>query len=164
MCSYNRVKGLNASDNRWLDVLRTKFGFTGLVMSDWGAVNDRVLGVSAVLDVEMPYVGPYHDHQIERAVAAGTLREEDVDRCAARVVALAELAKSRETVPFDAAKHHALARESAAQSAVCSRRMKIICSRWQLAPMSRCSARLQPLPAIRARAAVKCSRYRLRPP
>ena len=120
MCSYNRVKGLNASDNRWLltDVLRTKFGFTGLVMSDWGAVNDRVLGVSAGLDVEMPYVGPYHDHQIERAVTAGTLREEDVDRCAARVVALAELAKSRETVPFDAAKHHALARESAAQSAV----------------------------------------------
>jgi beta-glucosidase len=120
MCSYNRVKGVNASDNRWLltDVLRTKFGFTGLVMSDWGAVNDRLLGVSAGLDLEMPYIGPYHDHQIERAVAAGTLREEDVDRCAARVVALVERAKAREPVPYDANAHHLLARSAAAQSAV----------------------------------------------
>lgn len=120
MCSYNRVKGVNASDNRWLlsDVLRTKFGFTGLVMSDWGAVNDRLLGVCAGLDLEMPYVGAYHDSQIERAVAAGTLSEEEVNRCAARVVALAELAKSRETVPYDASAHHQLAREAAAQSAV----------------------------------------------
>lgn len=120
MCSYNRVKGVNASDNKWLlsDVLRDKFGFTGLVMSDWGAVHDRVLGVSAGLDLEMPYVGAYHDSQIERAVSSGALCEADVDRCAARVVALAELAKKRETLPFDAAEHHALAREAAAHSAV----------------------------------------------
>ena len=120
MCSYNRVKGVNASDNKWLltDVLREKFGYTGLVVSDWGAVNDRVRGVSAGLDVEMPYIGTYHDHQIERAVAAGTLREADVDACAARVVALAQRAKSRETIPYDADAHHALARESAARSAV----------------------------------------------
>ena len=120
MCSYNRVKGINASDNKWLlgDVLRTKFGFTGLVMSDWGAVNDRVPGVSAGLDLEMPYVGPYHDGQIARAVASGALPEEAVDRCAARVVALAERAKTRGSAPFDAAAHHALAREAAAQSAV----------------------------------------------
>jgi len=120
MCSYNRVKGVNASDNRWLltDVLRTKFGFEGLVMSDWGAVNDRVAGVSAGLDLEMPYVGPYHDKQIEQAVLSGRLREEEVDRCAARVVALVERAKSRKKESFDAAAHHALAREAASQSAV----------------------------------------------
>jgi beta-glucosidase len=120
MCSYNRVKGINASDNRWLleEVLRKKFGFTGLVMSDWGAVNDRVLGVSAGLDLEMPYVGPYHDRQIEQAVASGELHVEEVDRCAARVVSLAARAKARETAPYDASAHHALAREAAAQSAV----------------------------------------------
>jgi len=120
MCSYNRVKGINASDNQWLlgDVLRTKFGFTGLVMSDWGAVNNRVMGVSAGLDLEMPYVGPYHDGQIEQAVAEGTLREEEVDRCVSRVIALVERAKSRKHVAFDAAEHHALAREAAAASAV----------------------------------------------
>ena len=120
MCSYNRVKGINASDNKWLlsDVLRTKFGFTGLVMSDWGAVNDRVAGVSAGLDLEMPYVGPYHDNQIEQAVASGKLTEAEVDRCVSRVIALAERAKSRTKVPFDPQEHHALAREVAAQSAV----------------------------------------------
>ena len=120
MCSYNRVKGVNASDNQWLltDVLRTKFGFEGLVMSDWGAVHDRVAGVSAGLDVEMPYIGPYHDKQIEQAVASGKLREADVDRCAARVVALHERAKARVKQPFDPAAHHALAREAAANSAV----------------------------------------------
>lgn len=120
MCSYNRIKGVNASDNKWLlaEVLRTKFGFTGLIVSDWGAVNDRVLGVSAGLDLEMPYVGPYHDSQIARAVASGALPEGEVDRCAERVVALAQRAKARVNVPFDAAAHHALAREAAAQSAV----------------------------------------------
>ncbi len=120
MCSYNRVKGVNASDNRWLltDVLRARFGFDGLVMSDWGAVNDRVAGVSAGLDLEMPYVGPYHDRQIERAVQSGKLNEDDVNRCVERVVKLVKTAKDRETVPYDAAAHHALARETAASSAV----------------------------------------------
>lgn len=120
MCSYNRVKGINASDNQWLlgDVLRTKFGFTGLIMSDWGAVNNRVRGVSAGLDLEMPYVGPYHDCQIVRAVTSGALAQEAVDRCAARVVALAERTKARTKAPFDAAAHHAFARQAASQSAV----------------------------------------------
>ncbi|MBA4347820.1 MAG: glycosyl hydrolase [Clostridiales bacterium] len=120
MCSYNRIKGINASDSHWLltDVLRTKFGFTGLVISDWGAVHDRATGVSAGLDLEMPFVGPYHDKQIEKAVTSGTLCEEDVDRCAAHIVALVERAKSRTKEPFDATAHHALAREAARQSAV----------------------------------------------
>ena len=120
MCSYSRVKGVNASDNKWLltDVLREKFGFDGLVMSDWGAVFDRVTGVSAGLDLEMPFVGPDHDREIERAIAAGTLSEEALNRCVYRVLALAERAKSRKHVPFDAKAHHALAREAAAQSAV----------------------------------------------
>ena len=120
MCSYNRVRGINASDNKWLlrDVLRKKFGFTGLVMSDWGAVHDRVVGVSAGLDLEMPFVGSYHDQQIARAVASGKLTEAEVDRCVSRVLALAERAKSRTKAPFDAQAHHLLAREAAAQSAV----------------------------------------------
>ena len=120
MCSYNRVKGVNASDNRWLltDVLRNKFGYNSLVVSDWGAVNDRVMGVSAGLDLEMPYVGPYHDRQIEQAVRSGKLTESEVDLCAARVVALREKAKKRKTRSFDAEAHNALAREAAAASCV----------------------------------------------
>ena len=120
MCSYNRVKGVNASDNKWLltDVLRTKFGFHGLVMSDWGAVHDRVTGVLAGLDLEMPFVGAYHDQQVEQAVLCGVLPEESVDACAARVVELALKGQSASPCSFDPAAHLALAREAASSSAV----------------------------------------------
>lgn len=120
MCSYNRVKGVNASDNKWLltDVLRTKFGFRGLVMSDWGAVHDRVSGVSAGLDLEMPFVGAYHDQQVEQAVLSGALPEESVTECAERVVALALKGQSIPPCSFEPSAHHALAREAAASSAV----------------------------------------------
>jgi len=120
MCSYNRVKGVNASDNRWLltDVLRNKFGFQGLVMSDWGAVNDRVTGVSAGLDLEMPFVGDYHDRQIAKAVRTGALPEQAVDACAVRVVELALKGAAIPAGTFDPADHYALAREAASASAV----------------------------------------------
>ncbi|MCE5188121.1 MAG: glycoside hydrolase family 3 C-terminal domain-containing protein [Eubacteriales bacterium] len=120
MCSYNRVKGVNASDNEWLltDVLRTKFGFRGLVMSDWGAVNDRVTGVSAGLDLEMPFVGSYHDQLVEKAVRTGALPEAAVDQCAARVVELALKTQDAAPCAFDEAAHRALAREAAYSSAV----------------------------------------------
>ena len=56
MCSYNQINGTFASENKWLltDVLRNDWGFEGYVMSDWGAVNDRVKGLEAGLDLEMP--------------------------------------------------------------------------------------------------------------
>lgn len=49
MCSYNRINGVYASEDPWLltEVLRDEWGFTGLVVSDWGAVNDRVVGLPA---------------------------------------------------------------------------------------------------------------------
>ena len=120
MCSYNRVKGLQASDNRWLltDVLRTRFGFDGLVMSDWGAVYDRVKGVSAGMDVEMPYIDPYRDYLAEQAVLNGTLNESDVDRCAERVCELALRARARQPLEQKHDEHHAFARKAATQGAV----------------------------------------------
>lgn len=56
MCSYNRINGVYSSENHWLltEVLRDEWGFRGLVMSDWGAVNVRVKGVAAGLDLECP--------------------------------------------------------------------------------------------------------------
>lgn len=123
MCSYNRLEGAFASDSKLLltDILRSEWGYEGTVVSDWGAVDDRVAGVAAGLDLEMPYVGAFHDREIEAAVLAGTLSKEALDASAARVTALilkAQAEKPGET-PSDAMdRHHALAKRAARESAV----------------------------------------------
>ncbi|MFR5630880.1 MAG: glycoside hydrolase family 3 N-terminal domain-containing protein, partial [Ruthenibacterium lactatiformans] len=69
MCSYNRINGVYASENRMLltRILREQWGFDGLVMSDWGAVYRRPAGVAAGLDLEMPSSGGVTDREIARA-------------------------------------------------------------------------------------------------
>ena len=131
MCSYNKVNGTYASQNRWLltDVLRGEWGFTGLVMSDWGAVDDRVAGVSAGLDLEMPSSDGRTDAEIIAAVREGRLDEGVLDVATTRVVDLVQKALRRhgsttEAGPdegaggHDVEAHHALAREVAARSIV----------------------------------------------
>ncbi|MEV6279062.1 glycoside hydrolase family 3 C-terminal domain-containing protein [Nocardia sp. NPDC051832] len=122
MCSYNRINGVSAAENHWLltEVLREEWGFTGLVVSDWGAVSDRVAALTAGLDLQMPGNGGASDAAVVAAVRAGTLDPTVVDRAAARVAALAAKAVAgREDVsPHDAEAHHALAREVAAQCIV----------------------------------------------
>ncbi|MBR2528710.1 MAG: glycoside hydrolase family 3 C-terminal domain-containing protein [Blautia sp.] len=91
MCSYNKVNGEYASQNHWLltEVLRNEWGFDGYVMSDWGAVSDRVKGVAAGLDLEMPASGGSNDARIVAAVRSGALDEEAVNqsvRCILTVI------------------------------------------------------------------------------
>ncbi len=122
MCSYNRVNGVYASENRWLltDVLRGDWGFEGLVMSDWGAVNERDRGVHAGLDLEMPSSSSSGRRVILDAVQDGRLSEADVDQAVTRVLALVDRAQPA-LAPgqaFDADAHHELAREAATDSAV----------------------------------------------
>ena len=122
MCSYNRVNGVYASEDPWLliEVLRDQWGFEGLVVSDWGAVNRRDRAVAAGLDLEMPSSGGSGTRVVLDAVRAGTLAEADVDRAVARVLRLVERSRPAlaEGGTFDADAHHALAREAAAASAV----------------------------------------------
>ncbi|MCR8693753.1 glycoside hydrolase family 3 C-terminal domain-containing protein [Rhodococcus pyridinivorans] len=122
MCSYNRINGVFSSRNPWLltDVLRDEWGFEGLVVSDWGAVDDRVASLAAGLDLEMPSTGGRTDAEIVAAVRSGTIDESVLDQAAARVIELVQkaVAAAGPEATFDADAHHALAREVAGQSIV----------------------------------------------
>lgn len=120
MCSYNRINGVYSSQNRWLltDVLRGEWRFGGLVVSDWGAVSDRVASLEAGLDLEMPSTGGRTDQEIVDAVKAGSLDESVVDVAAGRVVDLVGKSVVDPDAVFDADEHHALARRVAAECVV----------------------------------------------
>ncbi|HYJ55551.1 MAG TPA: glycoside hydrolase family 3 N-terminal domain-containing protein, partial [Mycobacterium sp.] len=96
MCSYNRINGVYASENRWLltTVLREEWGFGGVVVSDWGAVNDRVAGIEAGLDLEMPTSNGVTDAQVVEAVKNGSLDEGVLDAAAGRVLELVRRAQA----------------------------------------------------------------------
>jgi beta-glucosidase len=122
MCAYNRINGVYASEDPWLltDVLRGEWGFQGLVVSDWGAVNDRVVGLPAGLDLEMPASGGRTDAQLVAAVRDGSLDEAALDIAAGRVLDLVRksLGRATDTEMLDVDAHHALAREAASRSIV----------------------------------------------
>ncbi|AIY00101.1 beta-glucosidase [Arthrobacter sp. PAMC 25486] len=122
MCSYNRINGVFASQDPWLltSVLREEWGYQGLVVSDWGAVVDRVASLTAGLDLEMPSSGGRTDAELVAAVGAGTLSETVLDTAAVRVVDMVQkaVAGADSSATYDAAAHHALAREAAAASMV----------------------------------------------
>ncbi|MDD6690434.1 MAG: glycoside hydrolase family 3 C-terminal domain-containing protein [Lachnospiraceae bacterium] len=88
MCSYNKINGTYSSDNEWLlnKVLREDWGFKGAVMTDWGAVDDRVQGVKAGLELEMPGNTAENDKKIVEAVRSGALDERLVDRAVERLL------------------------------------------------------------------------------
>jgi len=122
MCSYNRINGVAAAQNHWLltEVLRDEWGFRGLVVSDWGAVEHRVPALAAGLDLEMP--GPQADSAaaVLSAVRSGELDVAVLDTAVRRVLALAERSKGADAGSLRAPQgaHHALAREAAAESMV----------------------------------------------
>ncbi|MFB7894552.1 glycoside hydrolase family 3 C-terminal domain-containing protein [Microbacterium sp. NPDC056044] len=123
MCSYNRINGVYASEDPWLltRVLRDEWGFEGLVVSDWGAVNERVPGLAAGMDLEMPSSNGVTDAQIVAAVRDGSLDESVVDVAAGRVLDLVRKATEGAGAvagPLDVDAHHALAREAAGRSIV----------------------------------------------
>ncbi|MEO8094332.1 MAG: glycoside hydrolase family 3 C-terminal domain-containing protein, partial [Pseudolysinimonas sp.] len=131
MCSYNRINGVSAAENHWLltEVLRDEWGFEGVVVSDWGAVEHRVAALEAGLDLDMPGPQAGASAEIVAAVRSGALAESVLDAAVARITNLAR--KATAPAPQDAAlggatpaagfsvgAHHALAREAAAESIV----------------------------------------------
>lgn len=121
MCSYNQINGTFASENKWLltDVLRSDWGFKGYVMSDWGAVNDRVKGLKAGLELEMPSSGGANDALIVAAVKDGSLEEEVLDQAVERILRIIfEYADHRVPQEFTMEKDHKEARHIAEESMV----------------------------------------------
>ena len=122
MCSYNRINGVHAAENRWLltDVLRGEWGFDGLVVSDWGAVRDRVAAMRAGVDLTMPGDGGAGDAAVVAALESGDLDATDLDRATEAVATLAErtAAGRAQQVDVDHDAHHRLAREVAARCVV----------------------------------------------
>lgn len=121
MCSYNRLNGTYVSENKWLltDVLRNDWGFKGYVMSDWGAVRDRVKGIAAGMDLEMPGSGGANDRAIIQAVQEGSLKEETLDLTVERILNIVyRYAEKRRNEEFSREKDHKKAAEIARQCIV----------------------------------------------
>jgi beta-glucosidase len=122
MSAYNLVNGTPASEHTELltDILRGQWGFEGLVVSDWGGINDRVRGVAAGNDLEMPGSGGYNRHKIITAVSDGRLSKEALAQAATAVTALVlkAAAAHRPGARFDAQAHHDLARRAGGEGIV----------------------------------------------
>jgi beta-glucosidase len=122
MTSYNRLNGEYTSESKRLltDILRDEWGFDGLVVTDWGACNDRVLGLTAGQDLEMPASGGYNDTKIARAVRSGEIDESILNEAAGRLVTmiLRGAMTAAKDYTYDVEAHHKLAKKAAAESAV----------------------------------------------
>lgn len=122
MCSYNRINGVYAAENKeaLTDILRGEWNFHGFVVSDWGAVNDRVADLESGMDLEMPSSFGMRDAEIVKAVRCGRLPEAVLDRAVTRILRIVQryLDGRNPDAVFDRDADHELAREIASQCMV----------------------------------------------
>ncbi|MFV0466658.1 MAG: glycoside hydrolase family 3 C-terminal domain-containing protein [Lachnospiraceae bacterium] len=132
MCAYNRLNGTFAAENKELltEILRDNWGFDGMVVTDWGAVKDRVRGIAAGLDLEMPGGGQskINDQKIVQAVNEGVLSEELLNLTVYRILSFLSktLENHQEKAAFDKEADYQLAVEAAKECAVLLRNKKQI--------------------------------------
>lgn len=121
MCSYNKLNGTFASENHGLliDILKKEWGFEGLVVSDWGAVHDRVAALKGGLDLEMPGPQAHRVKAVIEAVREGKLDEAVLNESVRRILTIAFKAKETpKKGTFNIGAHHELAAKIAAESMV----------------------------------------------
>jgi beta-glucosidase len=121
MCSYNKINGVYGSEHYDLltRILKEEWGLEGFVVSDWGAVHDRVAALKGGLDLEMPGPKPRRTQAVIDAVQSGVLDEAVLDEAVRRVLRVVFLAaETPKGGAFDVDAHHALARKVAGESMV----------------------------------------------
>ena len=121
MCSYNAINGELSSQNKWLlkDLLRDEWGYKGMVVSDWGAVYNRVKGIKADLSLEMPYSGGHTDNDIVQAVKSSELTMEELDEAVSHVLEMVlNYTEHKQSGVFDMEKDHAESGRIAEESCV----------------------------------------------
>ena len=123
MCAYNKLEGIYCSDNKKLmaDILREEWGFDGAVITDWGAMNDRIESFKAGLDLEMPGSRGRFDKEVRQAVEDGRLDEGYIDMCVDRLLTLIDRTSKTDKITAKDnmyEKHHQLARKVAAAGGI----------------------------------------------
>ncbi|MDH4421519.1 MULTISPECIES: glycoside hydrolase family 3 C-terminal domain-containing protein [Bacillus] len=122
MCAYNKVNGEYASENNYLlnDILKDEWGFEGFVVSDWGAVNERVASLANGLELEMPSSFGIGEKKIIEAINCGELCVEKLDQAVERLLYIIFKAADNqlENAMYSKDEHHQLAREVASESMV----------------------------------------------
>jgi beta-glucosidase len=121
MCAYNKLNGTYGSENHKLlvDILKEEWGFEGFVVSDWGAVHDRVASLKGGLDLEMPGPKDRRVKAVVEAVRSGALEESVLDESVRRILGIVlKAAETPQVGSYDADAHHALARRIAAEGMV----------------------------------------------
>lgn len=121
MSAYNKINGEYCSENKWLltDVLRKSWGFDGVVMTDWGGINDREKALKAGLDLEMPGDTAICRKRLIDGFQSGRISKEEKDGAIKNILRLIEKCKEQGSVtPPDWAAHHRLSGEIATRSAV----------------------------------------------
>ncbi len=122
MTSYNKINGINASENSFLlrDILKKEWGFKGFVVSDWMASNNKENSIKNGLDLEMPTKNQFHDEEVINAIKNGKLDEKIIDEAVFRVLtAIFKTYENRKDIgEYDRETHHQLAREFANESIV----------------------------------------------
>lgn len=105
MCAYNAINGVFCAENKELltDILRKEWGFDGFVVTDWGAIKDRVQGLKAGVDLEMPGSTTGKTERILKAIEDGSLEEKTLDQAVCNILTFIKeaLNNQKDDVIFD---------------------------------------------------------------
>lgn len=119
MASYNLINNHYATEHPIINhLLRNRWGYQGVIVSDWGAICNRSQSVLASCDLEMPNSSGYHTNKLLKQATNDVDLRRHIERSAERIEALVERYQNQESCDVDFDKHHEQARLMARESMV----------------------------------------------